>query len=194
MKKIYLFPILTVYFFVLSILTIYLTGCWPQLKYALLPQVSASNLTGAVSGCSRIDTKVNSIYIRRDLSWVDRDTVKMTLKNNSNCIIEVITIGKQVSMPQRDQVAISTDTVVKNQASLVLQYKVNTLAQPWAFLTYWPYGDSVFTVQIPSDYEVSFLVKREHARNKLQIAIPFFYEWDRHEKATSLEHLVYFTF
>jgi len=142
-------------------------------------------------GCSRIVSQKSSVYLYLDPKWTDSETIRIFLKNNSNCKIEVITTGKQIiTKPDGRPLQIASE-IAEDDAHLVLRYKINSTEQPWAFVPYWPYGDSVASTQILPGRQIKFLVKTEHLINKRQIAVPFYYEWDSASRSSALEHLVF---
>lgn len=143
------------------------------------------------AGCSRIDSKKSSIYLYKDANWIDPNHTRMILKNNSTCKIIVTTIGKQTIVGRDGRLLQLPAAVAEDRANLVLQYKVNSRKQPWAFVTHWPYGHLVNTTEILPGREVMFLIESRQIRDNLGIAVPFDYDWD--PLSPGMDHLVYAT-
>jgi hypothetical protein len=144
------------------------------------------------SGCSLIDGQKPSIYLIRDTAWDEPETTRIILRNNSTCRIILTTTGKQMIVKPGGKISQSSDSVADDGASVVLEYKVNSLKEPWAFIAYWPYGDTVSTLTLNGGHSIKFLVSAEHIQGKRKIAVPFHYEWEGFLGGSGVEHLVYF--
>ena len=144
------------------------------------------------SECSLLDGQKPSVYLIRDTAWDDPETARMILRNNSSCRIILTTIGKQTIVKPGGKISQSSDPVAEDGASVVLEYKFNSVKEPWAFISYWPYGDTVSTLTLNGGHSIKFLVLAKYLQGKRGIAVPFHYEWEGFLGGTSVEHLVYF--
>ena len=144
------------------------------------------------SGCSLLDGQKPSIYLIRDTAWDEPETTRITLRNNSSCRIILTITGKQTIVKPRGKISQSPDPVAEDGASVVLEYKVNSVKEPWAFIAHWPYGDTVSTLTLNGGHSIKFLVPAEHIQGKRTIAVPFHYEWEGFLGGSGVEHLVYF--
>lgn len=144
------------------------------------------------SGCSLLDGQKPSVYLIRDTAWDEPDTTRMILRNNSSCRIILTTIGKQTIVKPGGKISQSSDPVAEDGASVVLEYKFNSVKEPWSFISYWPYGDTVSTLTLNGGHSIKFLVLAKYLQGKRGIAVPFHYEWEGFLGGTSVEHLVYF--
>jgi hypothetical protein len=143
------------------------------------------------SGCSLLDGQKPSVYLIRDTAWNDSEITRMILRNNSSCRIILTTTGKQTIFRPGGKISQSSDPLAEDGASVVLEYKVNSAKEPWAFITYWPYGDTVSTLTLNGGHSIKFIVPAEHLRQGGKIAVPFHYEWEGFLGSSGVEHLVY---
>lgn len=153
-------------------------------------QQSAPN----TSGCSLLDGQKPSIYLIRDTAWDEPETTRMILRNNSSCRITLTTTGKQTIVKPGGKLFQSSDPVAEDSASVVLEYKVNSVNEPWAFISYWPYGDTVSTLTLNGGHSIKFTVPAERLQRGRKIAVPFHYEWEGFLGGSGVEHLVYSPF
>lgn len=143
------------------------------------------------AGCLRIDDQKPSVYLSRDADWSDIQMARMILHNNSTCAITLETTGKQLVMKPGGKLFQLSAEVAEDGALVTLRYKTNSEKAPWAFMIYWPYGDSLATLKLNGGHSVKFVVPSEYLRAKRQIAVPFYYEWDIALPRQGIEHLVY---
>ena len=144
------------------------------------------------SGCALLDGQKPSVYLIRDTAWDEPEWTRMILRNNSSCRIILTTIGKQTIVKPGGKISQSSDPVAEDGATVVLEYKFNSVKEPWAFITYWPYGDAVSTITLNGGHSIKFLARAEHLQGKRGIAVPFQYEWEGFIGSSGVEHLVYF--
>jgi hypothetical protein len=146
---------------------------------------------GSTLECSRRDGRNPSIYLSRDTNWSDKKLVRMVLHNNSNCTINLFSSGKQLVINSSGSISQASSDVAENGAIVTLLYKVNSLKEPWAFMTYWPYGDTNFSLKLSSGHSIKFVVPSSHVKGRRKIAVPFYYEWEPVGGESGMEHLVY---
>jgi hypothetical protein len=115
----------------------------------------------------------------------------MILRNNSSCRITLTTTGKQIIVKPGGNIFQSSDPVAEDGASIVLKYKVNSVKEPWAFIGYWPYGDTVSDLRLNGGHSIKFMVPTKHLQRGRKIAVPFHYEWEGFLGRSGVEHLVY---
>jgi hypothetical protein len=144
------------------------------------------------SKCSRLDGQKPSVYLIRDTAWDEPETTRMILRNNSSCRIILTTTGNQTIVKPGGKIYQPLDPVAEDGALVVLEYKFNSVKEPRAFITYWPYGDAVSTITLSGGHAIKFLVSAKHLQGKRSIAVPFRYEWEDSLRGPGVEHLVYF--
>jgi hypothetical protein len=141
--------------------------------------------------CSLLDSKLPSIYLIRDTDWDEPKTIRMILRNNSSCSVTLTITGNQTIVKPGGKISQPPLPVAEDGASVVLRYKVNSVKEPWAFIDYWPYGDTVSSLTLNGGRSIKFLVKAEHLQRGRQIAVSFNYEWEGFSGSSGVEHIVY---
>jgi hypothetical protein len=147
--------------------------------------------TASAAQCRRLNEREPSVRLRRETSWRDPETARISLHNNSSCTIILIATGKQiVTKPGGKIETISSDTA-EDTAQVILRYKVNSNKQPETFITYWPYGDTISSLRLNGGHSIKFTVPSEFLKDNRRIAVPFYYEWEGILNSTGIEHMVY---
>jgi len=144
-----------------------------------------------IGGCSLLDIQRPSIYLIRDIAWDEPETIRMILRNNSSCSVTLTITGNQTIVKPGGKISQPPLPVAEDGASVVLRYKVNSVKEPWAFIDYWPYGDTVSSLTLNGGRSIKFLVKAEHLQRRRQIAVAFNYEWEGFLGSSGVEHMVY---
>ncbi|HEX5084509.1 MAG TPA: hypothetical protein VFY40_20905 [Blastocatellia bacterium] len=169
-----------------------LIGCVLLLAAPIASSTAVVNQSKpGAGGCSLLNSQQPSIYLIRDPDWDDPETVRMILRNNSSCSVSLEITGKQIIVRPGGKISQPPLPVAEDGASVVLKYKFNSIEEPWAFITYWPYEHTVSTLTLNGGRSIKFLVQAEHLKQGRQIAVPFNYEWEGFAGASGVEHLVY---
>jgi hypothetical protein len=116
------------------------------------------------SRCYLLDGQKPSLYLIIDTTWNDPEITRMILRNNSSCRIILTTTGKQTIFKPGSKISQSSDPVAVDGVSVVLEYKVNRAKAPWAFISFWPYGDTVSTLTLNGGHSIKFIMPAEHLR------------------------------
>lgn len=137
--------------------------------------------------CKKFDEKYPYFFITLDESWTDKTDSLLVLHNNSDCVITIVTAAPPMRHKQITKARNSTNDVDQ----IIIKYKINSDQQLWAFITYWPHGDSVYSYSLKGGKSVKFLVPSKFLGKKRQIAIPFNYEYEDAKGRSGIEHLIY---
>lgn len=136
--------------------------------------------------CLRLDSDLPYFYLDVDETWKDKEEIRLVLHNNSDCGIILKTLSGKGMKLNKDQG--ERDGKI---GQIMVQYKINSYQQPWAFTTYWPYGDTYFSYLLKGGENIKFLVPRKFLGEKRQIAIEFDYEWEELRWTSGISHSIY---
>ena len=155
-------------------------------------QASRQEDNKELCGCRRLNDRLPTVYIEeRNATAKASKTVKLTLSNNTNCAIMIMTDGTQVinGRPEKlDRWDLNDSLIIRPL------YKANSKANKLAFVYYGLVDDVVSSKRLSGGQSVNFLVARVQVARRRKIALPFYYEWEGnlYNARTSVEHLVYF--
>ena len=160
-------------------------------------QTSLERIAGV--GCLPIDKEKRSIYISYEgvgLETLDpmkrgqREVVRLRLHNNLTCGIRVPTVTPtETTLPDGET---TTEVLPDNQRAAVI-YHIQDYKQrkPPKAAPDSVGGDIIFWPILPPGKSITFPVRAEHFRKKLNVAVSFVYTWDGFS-SRSLVHWVYF--
>jgi hypothetical protein len=128
-------------------------------------------------------------------------TIRLRLTNNTNCRSAVETDDEYPARLKRGpEGGARIEAVVGSEDGLRISvhYLVQDRRSGHSQRRGYGWGDSVFVYEIPPGQSILFDVPASHFRRRLDIAVPFSYEWERSDPITTgvggVAHRVYFLF
>lgn len=150
-------------------------------------------------GCTLLDKAYSSHFI--DYESKSESNIRLRLRNNTNCPIVIETDDEHPTRLKRSpQGNARIEAVLHPEDGLRLRvhYLVQDRRRGESLKRAYGWGDSVFVYEIPPGQSILFDVPASHFRRRLDIVVPFSYEWEGHKPIASgvggVTHRVYYLF
>ena len=161
--------------------------------------VEAQERPANQTGCAFIEKSRPAQFITYDGASETTSEAMLRLHNNTTCSIIVETDDRSPTRLRRlPNGGVTVGTVASSQdgVRLPLHYLVQDRQRWRAPEPAYGWGDSVFTYEILAGQSVIFTVPLKHFRKRLDVAVPFNYEWESDRAISmgvgSVVHFVYF--